>query len=206
MSYYFETRNALEPLPLTRDMNGISVRPEGRGYLTGVTDYGAPYGFNWELDYQWFEDTVWPRLASRVLLPLAPEPVRPFNVTRAASFPILTSTELVNYRYQALLAGTPWRYYRLVMTQWPRVEGNQAYGVSARLDGSVANTFPGLGAFSATANVTMETFDQSGPHLGCMSCHNSARMRADFMWTILDHAYPAQFGPATPASRPPPAP
>jgi hypothetical protein len=140
------------------------------------------------------------------LVPLAPEPVRPFNVTRAASFPILTSTELVNYRYQALLAGTPWRYYRLVMTQWPRVEGNQADGVSASLDGSVANTFPGLGAFSATANVTMETFDQSGPHLGCMSCHNSARMRADFMWTILDHAYPAQFGPATPASRPPPAP
>ena len=68
MSYYFETRNALEPLPLTRDMNGISVRPEGRGYLAGVTDYGAPYGFNWELDYQWFEDTVWPRLASRVPL------------------------------------------------------------------------------------------------------------------------------------------
>jgi hypothetical protein len=47
----------------------------------------------------------------------------------------------------------------------------------------------------------METFDQAGPHLGCMSCHNSARMRADFMWTILDHAYPAQFGPATPGRR-----
>jgi hypothetical protein len=137
------------------------------------------------------------------LVPVAPEPVRPFNMTRAASFPILTSTELVNYRYQALLAGTPWRYYRLVMTQWPRVEGNQSDPVSAQLDGSVANTFPGLGAFSATANVTMETFDQAGPHLGCMSCHNSARMRADFMWTVLDHAYPAQFGPATATPGPP---
>ncbi len=66
MSYYFETRNALDPLPLTRDMNGISVRPEGRGYLTGLTDYKTPYGFNWDLDYKWFDDEVWPRLASRI--------------------------------------------------------------------------------------------------------------------------------------------
>ena len=42
----------------------------------------------------------------------------------------------------------------------------------------------------------METFDQQGVQLGCMSCHNRARMTADFMWTLLDHAYPSQFGPA----------
>ena len=27
--------------------------------------------------------------------------------------------------YQRLLAGTPWQFYRLVMMQWPRLEGNQ---------------------------------------------------------------------------------
>ena len=66
----------------------------------------------------------------------------------------------MNYRYQALLQGTPWQYYKLIATQWPRLDGNQATPVPPALDGSVANTFPGLGAFSAFANVTMETFDQ----------------------------------------------
>jgi FAD-dependent oxidoreductase domain-containing protein 1 len=66
MSYYFETRNALAQLPLTRDMQGVSVRPEGKGFLTGVTDYKSGYGFNWDLDYVWFEESVWPKLAHRV--------------------------------------------------------------------------------------------------------------------------------------------
>jgi hypothetical protein len=29
-----------------------------------------------------------------------------------------------------------------------------------------------------------------------MSCHNQARMMADFMWTLVDHAYPARLAPA----------
>jgi hypothetical protein len=41
----------------------------------------------------------------------------------------------------------------------------------------------------------METFDQGRPELGCMSCHNQARMGADFMWSVLDHAYPASLAP-----------
>jgi hypothetical protein len=36
----------------------------------------------------------------------------------------------------------------------------------------------------------METFDQGRPQLGCMSCHNQARLTVDFMWSLLDHAYP----------------
>jgi hypothetical protein len=130
------------------------------------------------------------------LVPLAPEPVRPFNVVRAAEAPILTATDLTSYAYRRALAGTPWQYYRLIVTQWPRLEGNQADPIPASLDGSVANTFPGTGAFSAFANVTMETFDQKGIQLGCMSCHNRARMNADFMWSVLDHAYPARLAPA----------
>jgi hypothetical protein len=130
------------------------------------------------------------------LVPLASEPVRPFNVVRDAGAQILTRTELTNYSYQGLLAGTPWQYYRLVVTQWPRLEGNQAAPIPASLDGGVANTFPGLGAFSAFANVTMETFAQKGVQTGCMNCHNRSRMSTDFMWTVFDHAYPSRLAPA----------
>jgi hypothetical protein len=130
------------------------------------------------------------------LASLAPEPARPFNVVRAGDAPILTATELTNYSYQHLLAGSPWQYYRLVVTQWPRLEGNQASPIPAMVDGSVANTFPGEGSFSAFANVTMETFDQKGVQLGCMSCHNRTRMTTDFMWTVFDHAYPSRLAPA----------
>jgi hypothetical protein len=130
------------------------------------------------------------------LAPLAPEPVRPYNVVRVADAPILTPTELTSYGYRNLLAGTQWQYYRLIVTQWPRLEGNQADPIPASLDGSIANTFPGTGAFSAFANVTMETFDQKGVQLGCMSCHNRARMTTDFMWSVFDHAYPSRLAPA----------
>ena len=132
------------------------------------------------------------------LVPLAAEPVRPFNVVRAPEAPILTSTELTNYGYQRLLAGTPWQYYRLVVTQWPRMDGPQTTPVPATRDGSVVNTFPGAGAFSAFANVTMETFDQKAVQLGCMSCHNRSRMATDFMWSVFDHAYPPVLAPAPP--------
>jgi hypothetical protein len=132
------------------------------------------------------------------LTPLAPEPVRPYNVERAADAPILTATELTSYGYRRLLAGTPWQHYRLIVTQWPRLEGNQADAIPARLDGSVENTFPGSGAFSAFANVTMETFDQKGVQLGCMSCHNRSRMATDFMWSVFDHAYPSRLAPGPP--------
>jgi len=133
------------------------------------------------------------------LAPLAPQPVRPFNVDRATTAPIHPLTVLMNFRYQELLLGTVWQYYKLVVTQWPRLEGNQAVPVPASQDGSVPNTFPGLGAFSAFTNVTMETFDQNRVQLGCMSCHNEVRMPGDFMWTVVNHAYPAQISP--PAQR-----
>ena len=129
------------------------------------------------------------------LTPLAPEPAPRFNVTRDRDAPILTATELTSFGYQHALAGTPWAYYRLVVTQWPRLEGNQATPIPARVDGSVPNTFPGTGAFSAFTNVTMETFDQKGVQLGCMSCHNRTRMTTDFMWSVADHASPSRLAP-----------
>ncbi len=140
--------------------------------------------------------TPMPETSPLPLVPLAPEPVKPFNIVRAKSAQILTSTDLTSYGYQPLLAGTPWQHYKLVVTQWPRLDGNQAVPVPATLEGTVPNTFPGVAAFSAFANVTMETFDQKGVQLGCMNCHSRARMNADFMWTLIDHAYPARLAPS----------
>jgi hypothetical protein len=131
------------------------------------------------------------------LAPLAPEPVKPFNIIRDPGADVLTATDLATYDYQKLFAGTPWQYYKLIVTQWPRREGKQVDPIPATIDGSPPNSFPGTGAFSAFANVTMETFDQKRVETGCMSCHNRARMTGDFMWTILDHAYPAVLRPAT---------
>lgn len=132
------------------------------------------------------------------LTPLAKEPATPFNVERPFFAKVHPKTELTNYQYQELLKSTVWQYYGIVVTQWPRLEGNQALPVPPNLNGDITNTFPGAGAFSAYANVTMETFDQARPQLGCMSCHNQARMAVDFVWSVLDHAYPPKFVPASP--------
>jgi hypothetical protein len=135
------------------------------------------------------------------LVPLAPQPVTPFNVERPFFAKVHPKTELTNYQYQELLKDTIWQYYGIVVTQWPRLEGNQALPVPATLNGDITNTFPGAGAFSAFANVSMETFDQGRPQLGCMSCHNQARLSADFMWSVLDHAYPAKYSPSAASMR-----
>ena len=126
------------------------------------------------------------------LVPLAKQPVTPFNVTRNVMAPIHPKTELMNLVYQRLLHGTPWEFYQIATTQWPRLEGNQAAFVPATQGGEITTTFPGAGATSAFANLTMETFDQGRPQLGCMSCHNQARMTVDFVWSLMDHAYPAK--------------
>jgi hypothetical protein len=130
------------------------------------------------------------------IAPLAPEPVKPFNVERPFRAGVHPKTELANYQYQELLKGTVWEYYGIVVTQWPRLEGNQAVPVPASQNGDITHTFPGEGAFSAFANTAMETFDQGRPQLGCMSCHNQARLGADFVWSVLDHAYPPKFAAA----------
>ncbi len=139
------------------------------------------------------------------LVPLEPQPAKPFNVERPFFAKVHPKTELTNYQYQELLKDTVWQYYGIVVTQWPRIDGNQALPIPATQNGDITNTFPGAGAFSAFANVTMETFDQSRPQLGCMSCHNQARLPADFMWSVLDHAYPPKIAPAAAAVRNKPA-
>jgi len=137
------------------------------------------------------------------LIPLAPQPVKPFNVVRYARMPIHPNTAAMNTRYRRLLKDTAWGQYQLVMTQWSRVPGNQANPVAVTVTGDASTSFPGVGAGSAFANVTLETFDQDRVQMGCMGCHSGARMRTDFMWSVLDHAYPATVAPAPSAVKPP---
>jgi hypothetical protein len=146
-------------------------------------------------------DTPMPDENPLALVPLAPQPAKPFNVVRSSRSPVHPNTATTNARYQQLLKGTTWERYLLVMTQWSRVPGNQASPVAVTVTGDASTTFPGVGAGSAFANTTLETFDQDRVQQGCMSCHSRARMQTDFMWSVLDHAYPAAIRPAASAVR-----
>jgi hypothetical protein len=126
------------------------------------------------------------------LLPLAKQPVKPFNVVRSEKLPMHPKTLATNAQYRKLLQNTVWSNYQLVVTQWPLATGDQSVPVSASQAGDIFETFPGDGATSAFANMSMETFNQSRPAQGCMNCHNRARMTADFMWSVFEHAYPAK--------------
>jgi len=78
------------------------------------------------------------------------------------------------------------------MTQWPKGIGSQP--VPPSKSGVIVNTFPGAGANTAFANTTLETFEQGNPRTGCMACHDGARMQGDFVWSMLDHAFPPTGG------------
>ncbi|MEJ0037749.1 MAG: hypothetical protein WDO68_17025 [Gammaproteobacteria bacterium] len=130
--------------------------------------------------------------------PATPPP--PFNVTRLQR--IATSTAATNAKYQAALAtrgSGVWRFYRLVMTQWPNP------GDAPANPGTPAFTFPGNGATTPFANVTMETFQQRSIRKGCMACHNivgpaNAGSNTDFLWALQMNAFPPN--PGTSPSQP----
>jgi sarcosine oxidase len=60
---------ALRRAPLTVDPSGVWFRPEGRLFLCGKSpapEGESPLGDLDEIDYAFFEDEIWPRLAARV--------------------------------------------------------------------------------------------------------------------------------------------
>lgn len=63
--HYFETPNAIEPLPYVKDTARLAFRPEGRGYSGGVVNPDEPRGYNFDVDHDYFERVVWPALAHR---------------------------------------------------------------------------------------------------------------------------------------------
>ena len=140
-------------------------------------------------------------------IPFPPPPIPPmkFNVQRV--MPITSSTQATNLAYQQALRNqnnTVWQFYQLVMTQWP-LQLNPPQPIPPTQSGRPDATFPGTGATTSFANVTLETFDQSNIITGCMNCHNGARVSADFLWTLKVNAFPSSvLPPSLPPIQPTP--
>ncbi len=68
MIFTFHCREELPGFPMLIDTDGSYVRPEGDGYICGVTpsEDDDPDSSDFEVDYNFFEQTLWPTLASRV--------------------------------------------------------------------------------------------------------------------------------------------
>ncbi len=61
---------ALHKAPLTIQPNGLYFRPEGRNFIAGLSpeEHEEPPIGDWDVDYTWFEERIWPVLAERVPL------------------------------------------------------------------------------------------------------------------------------------------
>ncbi len=64
--FFIETREPLGPTPLVIDVSRVYFRPEGKGFITGLSNPHEPEGFNFEVDHDYFTDAIWPLLAARV--------------------------------------------------------------------------------------------------------------------------------------------
>ncbi|MBL0929965.1 MAG: FAD-binding oxidoreductase [Alphaproteobacteria bacterium] len=68
--FTFECRTRIDGVPLTIDPGGVYFRPEGEGFIAGTVPAEdkdpdvAPDDF--EVDYDFFDEYVWPALAARV--------------------------------------------------------------------------------------------------------------------------------------------
>ena len=63
--HYFETAEAIEPLPYIKDVHRLAFRPEGKGYSGGVPNLDEPRGYNFDVDHDYFQQIVWSALAAR---------------------------------------------------------------------------------------------------------------------------------------------
>jgi FAD-dependent oxidoreductase domain-containing protein 1 len=62
-TFYFEPAEPIGITPQTRDGQPVGIRPEGRGFITGNTDFSRAGAFDWTVDHAIFETVLWPRLA-----------------------------------------------------------------------------------------------------------------------------------------------
>jgi sarcosine oxidase len=68
MVYVFDCREKPERMPLTIDPTGVWCRPEGAAFICGVSPPEAedPDATDFEIDYRFYEEVVWPTLAQRI--------------------------------------------------------------------------------------------------------------------------------------------
>lgn len=144
--------------------------------------------------------------------PLSPSPRPPVQVNR--NVPInyqnqaSPTTQEINAQFQRALQGTVWQNYQLVVTQWPRAEGQfkpypqgrTTYPTSCDLPIPTDVTYSGIPSgepIMAVANTTMETYFQAPPsppspttpsRASCMSCHYLASGQ-DFSFMLSMEAF-----------------
>jgi len=63
--HYWECPGDIVPLPFIKDLNGLGMHAWDRGYTGSVVDFGIAAGLNWQVDHDYFQDTVWPAIAHR---------------------------------------------------------------------------------------------------------------------------------------------
>ncbi|MEA3178935.1 MAG: FAD-dependent oxidoreductase protein 1 [Gammaproteobacteria bacterium] len=64
--YVIACRTKLEPFPLLIDPSGFWIRPEGLGFIAGITPNIDPDDAPLEPDYDAFDSVLWPALAQRI--------------------------------------------------------------------------------------------------------------------------------------------
>jgi glycine/D-amino acid oxidase-like deaminating enzyme len=64
--YVISCRTKLEPFPLLIDPSGFWIRPEGWGYIAGISPQVDPDDAPLEPDYEAFDSVLWPALAARI--------------------------------------------------------------------------------------------------------------------------------------------
>lgn len=63
--HYFTPGSPVGRLPYVKDLSRLAFRSEGQGYSGGLVDGNAARGYNFQVDHDYFENTVWPALAHR---------------------------------------------------------------------------------------------------------------------------------------------
>lgn len=63
--YYFTCASLVEPLPFVKDLSRLAFRPEGMGYSGGLVDGNRARGFHFTVDFDYFDQVMWPALAHR---------------------------------------------------------------------------------------------------------------------------------------------
>lgn len=113
-------------------------------------------------------------------------PVQAARINAIPTTPAGASTVDVNAAFQKALAGTPWAYYQLVITQWPTSDkGFKPPEDRGTYPCASGVPFPQEGA----VNVSLETYFQDPNDANgaggnsCMRCHYNAAI-TDFSWGL----------------------
>jgi FAD-dependent oxidoreductase domain-containing protein 1 len=66
--FYFTTPAQLPACPLVVDVSGAWFRPEGAGFIAGISpaEEDDPLAFNFDVQHQLWDEVLWPLLAARV--------------------------------------------------------------------------------------------------------------------------------------------